>query len=550
MAMSADTRSSIDPTPSWLFGRTLDLLLGAGCAYLISVVLILLIPGGLGPSRWPGVIVWTIAIGINGAHYGATLLRVYENRAERRKYAIFSVWLTLAVFAAFVVGVYDVWAGSALVTLYITWSPWHFAGQNYGIALMFLRRSGVEVDGVAKRLLYASFALSFVLAFLALHVEGSTNVFAPTRSGYGLQLELLRLGIPRGIAVLGTLVGGLAYLLCLGGALVLLWRQAGIAKLFPVIALSLCQALWFAVPAWNDVMANGIGRGLALAAIWISAAHSLQYLWISRYFDKQRRSERGRASGLAYLTKTLLVGNAVFVVPGIVFAGNLLGSRSWNEGLGLLTFAVVNVHHFMLDGAIWKLRDGTIARALLRNVVEPDSPGPNVRTGRYKPLVIALWMLGLACLAVEVGDLVQRRAERAGATALASAVLDGLAIVGRDQEGARIRLGRAALRRHSFQQARHEFEMSVASRPSVAGYAGIGRAMEGLGELLEAAKAYESGLALAPEDSALLNSAAWVRLELGQPQRAKNHAMRALEDDPNNANARKLLERANRMLDR
>jgi hypothetical protein len=35
-------------------------------------------------------------------HYGATILRVYEQRAERRRYAVFSVWATLAIAAWFV----------------------------------------------------------------------------------------------------------------------------------------------------------------------------------------------------------------------------------------------------------------------------------------------------------------------------------------------------------------------------------------------------------------------------------------------------------------
>jgi len=33
----------------------------------------------------------------------------------------------------------------------------------------------------------------------------------------------------------------------------------------------------------------------------------------------------------------------------------------------VLLFAVVNVHHFVLDGAIWKLRDGRVAQVLLRS---------------------------------------------------------------------------------------------------------------------------------------------------------------------------------------
>jgi hypothetical protein len=542
MRSSAVTRN--DPGSTWLFGPRVDLLLGAGGAYLISLPLIMLTLGAGSAQRWPGAVIWVIAIVINGAHYGATLLRVYEQRAERRRYAIFSVWLTCVLLAAFILGVYDTLVGSALVTLYVTWSPWHFAGQNYGIAVMFLRRSGVEVDGRAKRLLYVSFVLSFVLAFLALHVEGASNVYAPTRNTTSPQIDLLRLGIPRGLALLLAWISVAAYLSCLGGALALLWRSAGARRLAPVLAIVLCQALWFVLPALHDVTGTGVGRGLVFAAIWVSAAHSIQYLWITLYYTQREQSVAVRSR---YLLKTLLAGNAAFVIPGVLFASHVLGGQSWDAGLGLLIFSVVNVHHFFLDGAIWKLRDGAVARALLRSpepAVEMSDETRSVGASRWW---LGLWLVGAACLLVEVGEGVQQRAEERGASVVASTVLDGLAWAGRDHEGARIRLGRADLKERNYRRARHEFERSVATRPTVAGYAGLGRAMAGQGDLLAAADAYDAGLRLAPTDVALLQSAAGVRLRLGDSRRAEQLATRALAIEPGLLGARRTLEKARQM---
>jgi len=69
----------------------------------------------------------------------------------------------------FVAGVYDVRVGSLMITIYMSWSPWHYSSQNYGVASMFLRRRGVPVTRLGKRLLHASFQLSWLLVLLAIH---------------------------------------------------------------------------------------------------------------------------------------------------------------------------------------------------------------------------------------------------------------------------------------------------------------------------------------------------------------------------------------------
>jgi hypothetical protein len=130
----------------WLYGPSVDLLLGAGGVYLFSVPLLVLLGRGAELETWSVALAAIFAIFISGSHYGATILRVYELREDRRKYALFAVWATLALCALFVLGLNSVLVGSLLITLYATWSPCHFAGQNYGVSLMFLRRRGITVE--------------------------------------------------------------------------------------------------------------------------------------------------------------------------------------------------------------------------------------------------------------------------------------------------------------------------------------------------------------------------------------------------------------------
>ena len=51
----------------------------------------------------------------------------------------------------------------------------------------------------------------------------------------------------------------------------------------------------------------------------------------------------------------------------------------------LLVASVVNLHHFVLDGAIWKLRDGRVARVLLRTAEGPGETGVGAATTQGSP---------------------------------------------------------------------------------------------------------------------------------------------------------------------
>jgi hypothetical protein len=131
----------------WLFGPVPDLLLGCGAAYL-ALALVHLAVGDRLPGAIPGgVLILLFSL----PHYGATLVRVYGSSEGRDRYRFFALHATLALAAVFVVSTRAGILGSLVLTVYLTWSPWHYTGQNYGIVLMLLGRRGVQVDPVTKR---------------------------------------------------------------------------------------------------------------------------------------------------------------------------------------------------------------------------------------------------------------------------------------------------------------------------------------------------------------------------------------------------------------
>jgi tetratricopeptide (TPR) repeat protein len=529
--------------PGWLFGRRSDLILGCGLGYVSSVpVLAGFAFAAEETLAWPPWIAALIALLVNVPHYGATVLRAYEKPEDRRKYVYFTLHTTLALGLLLFAGLHWALLGSLLVTLYASWAPWHFAGQNYGIALMLLKRRGVEVTPGAKRLLHASFFLSFVLAFLEIHAVGGTrDVLGITNSDVP-EYDLVRLGLPLTVVRPLTAALGLAYLGALVGAAAALLRHGSPRQIAPAALLAALQSLWFTVPALASTLGgSALVLTLPFSLVWISMAHSAQYLWVTAYYDRRSNPHQ---SSKRFLWRCLMSGSVLTVAPGLVVAPGLWGPVPWDGGLAVVLFAVVNLHHFLLDGAIWKLRDGRIAGVLLRSDPAParlGSAAPAAAGWRRGAMVAA----GLACLLITVHELweIEIVYSHAGADAeRARGALDRLRFTGRDSARLRLETGQVLLSQGRPAEAVTEFQRSLAMSPSADGFALLGLAFQRQGEWDVAAGAHAAALALDPNQMRALVQGALVDLHradgAGAEEGAKLRAdadrklTRALELDP------------------
>ena len=182
-----------------------------------------------------------------------------------------------------------------------------------------------------------------------------------------------------------------AYVGTLIAAAILLLRHASPRQLLPLALLVATQALWFAIPA--AVASLGTLRlidVLPFSFIWISTAHAIQYLWVTAYYDRRSSPEQPTPR---FLWRSLLAGNALIVVPSLLLIPVFFGKTSWDTGLGFVLFAVVNLHHFILDGAIWKLRDGRVAGVLLRPTPASDSSPLSTEPRRWKHTLTVLGVI-------------------------------------------------------------------------------------------------------------------------------------------------------------
>jgi hypothetical protein len=513
----------------WLFGPARDLLLGCGLLYVVAFAAMSVAGDAVRGALPLGLAILPITF-LSLPHYGATLLRAYGTADDRRRYRFFTVWTTAALLALFAWSVRDVRVGSLFATVYITWSPWHYAGQNFGVGMMFLRRRGVDVTSAARRLVWWSFALSYGLTFLALHGAARGVSYAPDEFE-ATALEFLPLGIPYGVQSAAMAVVGTAYVVVTISAFALLARGRRARDLVPLACLVVAQALWFSVPvlARHADRLGGIDPFGAEHAhyvfIWIASSHAIQYLWITSYYAARHGGARRHAR---FLAGSLLAGAAAWTLPALVFAPGALGRLPYDYGLALVVSALVNLHHFVLDGAIWKLRDGRIARILLGDPAEGPRETPRVRPALAWTAAAA----GALCLAVtlyagfETEHGFNAALER-GDVARADASMRRLGWIGRDGSEMRLRLAEKAATLGDETTATREYRESIRRWPTAWAWIGLGRLDARREDWKRASAAFDEALALEPEHAVALLYSGIVALEEGRKDEGREKLLHA-----------------------
>ncbi|MGH0030433.1 MAG: tetratricopeptide repeat protein [Myxococcota bacterium] len=521
------TAADVPTRRAWIFGPLPDLLLGCGLGYVLIAAAV-----SFAPIDRTTLIVWGgLLTAFTGMpHYGATLLRVYENREDRQRYALFAVWASLLIWAVFAWGVYDAFVGSVMLTVYLTWSPWHYTGQNYGLAVMFLRRGGVDLDPGTKRLLYASFLLSYALAFLTLHSDPNSTTYGPALVGFTYQF--LPISLP--LVVYANLFLGVAVLY--GAALLATaWRlrSAG-GALGPAAMLVATQALWFSVPSIALWLTGRTLSALDVAFlfVWVAIGHSVQYLWITTYYAAASEGTPGRAR---YLGKTLFAGAIVWTVPALVFSPALLGRPSYELGLFMLIASAVNLQHFVLDGAIWKLRDGPVARILLARAKAAGAAA----TGGSDLARPAFLAVGAVCSVIAIAGpslrtLVWAPAARTGDTQRAERVERWLGWMGLEEPAHWNRRAADRLAHGDYALATEYYQKSLDLYPNPDAWIGLADVRIANDDIDGAMQALRSSLEVSPTGVAWSGIAMLEQLRRNHDAAARAFA-KSVELDPANA---------------
>src|ERR1700729_3218852 len=342
---------ALSPSP-WIYNPWLDLIVGCG-AWSAPLLLVSYFSMASSVRAW-SVIFYALALFFNYPHYMATIYRAYHRAEDFHKYRIFTVHITALIALTLVLS--HSWARILpwIFTIYLTWSPWHYSGQNYGLFMMFARRAGAKPNNSTRRALYGAFVVSYLMLFLGFHTGASSDRL------------FISIGIPAAVSRWEQILLSVAFVALTAFGLVRLARETGWRKLLPSLTLLSSQFLWFLLP-----VAISLIKGLEIPQSRYSSGvlavmHSAQYIWITSYYARREAAgESGRNWHAWAHFGVLVAGGIALFVPGPWLASRLF-HHDFTTSFLIFT-ALVNIHHFILDGAIWKLRDGRIAALLLNS---------------------------------------------------------------------------------------------------------------------------------------------------------------------------------------
>jgi hypothetical protein len=286
------------------------------------------------------------------AHFAASTLRLYSKPSYYKEFPFLAFAfpvITLAVLSVCILS--PTVTGRYLVALYLTWSPFHYAKQTYGLSLMYSYRSGVKLTDPEKRLVYWTCMMPFLHSLL-----GSPEL-------------VLMWGIPsETLAALPDLrraldLGAQAFLVLtfLVPAL-LFYRIFQTRRQFlPLITvlIMVTNGLWWTTLPYID------------AFILATLAHGLQYNAITTiYHVRERLRDAANRHGWFYHA-ALFYGGCVLLGFGLFYCwpyAFVWAGAGLAESM-LLVIATINLHHFIVDAYIWRLRSPSNAPTLV------DPPG-------------------------------------------------------------------------------------------------------------------------------------------------------------------------------
>ena len=330
-------RSFVHPLFDYVFiGGALSLIvtaivLGTGRTQLVS------------PAALPFFILFS-----NFSHFASSTVRLYTKPGTFQALPFLTIAFPLVVLVVLTSSLLVAGSvGPHLQALYLTWSPYHYAAQAYGLALVYAYRSGCQLLPGDKRLLFWTSLLPFFFAFL-------------TDRGGGLHwlLPATALDSPLFNDEGSLLINGMRYA-SLAAVLALYLKVARSASgPLPIISalMLIANAAWWCFLPYD-------------AFVWATVFHGIQYLGIVSIFhvkDQLARPDNRRGwlyHLAAFYGSSLVLGYGLFsCLPwGFVMAGFGM------EESALLCVAVINIHHFIVDAYIWRLKKGDRNREIVES---------------------------------------------------------------------------------------------------------------------------------------------------------------------------------------
>jgi len=341
------------PSQMWV-GRTFVnpvfdyLLIGGGLSLLLVAWIVYLGADQKFLRRFtdPGNLAWFFLLS-NAAHFAASTVRLYTKPGTYRSmpfltYSFPVVCLLVLTVCIAIPG--DI--GRHLFALYLTWSPYHYAAQAYGLSVMYCYRSGCILNNFDKRLVYWTCLIPFFY-----------NCLSTESAGLRWLLRFVSIEVNNNYAMVAQAVILLRILVVIAPVALFFWVMRSKSGTMPLISILLVvtnSVWWFVFPIHQ-------------AFIWATIFHGLQYLAIVIIFhlrDQMAREDNrfpAAFHAIAFYAMCVPLGYAMFQCLPWFYLWSGFGMV---ESVLLVT-AVINIHHFVVDAYIWRLKSSDPNRRIV-----------------------------------------------------------------------------------------------------------------------------------------------------------------------------------------
>ena len=312
-----------------------------GGAITLPIFIALYFFPGLTPTN--GEITLRTFLFFNGAHFAASTVRLYTKPGAKRDFPFLSWGFPAVCLLAVWAGLYWPTLGKHLSNLYFTWSPYHYAAQTYGLAVMYAMRSGARLDQRDKTQIWWVCLLPFLYALMTAK-EGGIAWFVSREWLATVPALWMAYRVLLAVVTAGVFLVPVS----------LFWqmhRMRGKNVPLMTLVLQITNGVWW------------LGTDYLNGWWWTAMFHSIQYLIIVvvRHVNDQMSRSDARpkfhnpyAYGAAFYGISFVLGALLFFVVPLAYVP--LGFNATKSFTMMMI--IINLHHFIVDGFIWRTKPG------------------------------------------------------------------------------------------------------------------------------------------------------------------------------------------------